>query len=64
MFEELSIKEIENVEGGSIWKYIGAAGAVAFGVYEVYTGVGAADGMKNIYEGGVIIATGIITLVS
>ena len=64
MFEELSIKEVENVEGGSVWKYIGAAGQIAFGVYEVYTGFGAADGAKNMYIGGATIAMGIITALS
>ena len=64
MFEELSIKEVENVEGGSVWKYIGAAGQIAFGAYEVYTGFGAADGTKKIYIGATSIAMGIITALS
>lgn len=61
---ELSIEELEYIDGGSIWKYIGALGTIGFGAYEVYTGVGAADGAINIYAGTATIVMGVIELFS
>lgn len=63
-FYELSIEELEAIDGGSVWKYICAIGAIGFGIYEVSTGVGAADGAKNIVTGVTAIGGGILQLFS
>lgn len=61
---ELSNDELVEIEGGSIWKYIGAIGAIGFGAFEVYTGVGTADGAKNIATGALTIGVGIYSLIN
>lgn len=61
---ELSNDELVEIEGGSIWKYIGAIGAMGFGAFEIYTGVGTADGAKNITKGVLTIGVGIYSLIN
>lgn len=51
-------------QGGSVWKYIGAVGAIGFGAFEVYSGIGATHGAKNIVSGTCVIIGGIYTLIS
>jgi hypothetical protein len=63
-FCELTGEQLQDIEGGSIWKYIGAVGAIGFGIYEVSTGVGAPDGAKNIFIGVTTIGGGLFTLFS
>ena len=48
---EMSSEELEKIEGGSVWKYIAAVGAIGFGAYEVYKVIGATDGIKKISVG-------------
>ncbi|CDB66180.1 unknown [Eubacterium sp. CAG:248] len=59
---EMSSEELEKIEGGSVWKYIAAVGAIGFGAYEVYTGIGAPDGIKNICVGVMEIGGGLVTM--
>lgn len=61
-FCELSNSELEEIEGGSIWKYIGAIGTIGFGAFEIYTGVGSADGAKNIATGVCTLGMGVYSL--
>ncbi len=63
-FIELSNEELLYVDGGSIWKYIGAFGMIGFGAYQVSTGVGVVNGGKNIFSGVCVIGTGIYGLIS
>ena len=44
---------------GSFWKYVGAAGSIGFGIYEISTGVGVPDGTRRIFVGGCGIAGGL-----
>lgn len=61
----LAIEEqLQDIEGGSIWKYIGALGAIGFGIYEVSTGVGVTHGVKNIFTGVTGIGIGVLNIIS
>lgn len=60
----LDNEELLEIDGGSIFKYIGAVGSIGFGVYEVYTGIGAVNGAKHIAGGVFTIGAGIYALIS
>lgn len=59
-FSELKQEELEIIDGGSIFGYIGAVASVAFGLYEISTGIGATDGTKNVIQGTATIIGGLI----
>ena len=49
-FLTLNENELIDIDGGSFWKYLGAGATIAFGVYEIYTGIGAVDGKKELLK--------------
>ena len=59
---ELTIEELENINGGSVWKYIGAVGTIGFGLYEISTGIGAVDGWRRVVGGSATVVGGLIVL--
>lgn len=62
--QDLSYEETLVIDGGSVFKYIGAVGMIAFGVYEVSTGIGAVHGVKNIAGGVLAIGSGLIVFLN
>lgn len=58
-FENINENELIYIDAGSFWKYVGAAGSIGFGIYEISTGVGVPDGTRRIFVGGCGIAGGL-----
>lgn len=58
-FEGLDSTELHYIDAGSFWKYVGAAGSIGYGIYEISTGVGAPDGARRIFIGACGIAGGL-----